>query len=102
MSDIIKKLEQAIRAIRELPPRPQLEAQLRIFEGAIGRINYLERELERREVLRDGYLKAALQGLLASPWAEGRNADDIVRRAHMMAASAMDFRDVQQAWELRS
>lgn len=102
MSEITKKLEQAIRAIRELPPRPQLEAQLRIFEGAISRINYLERELGRRPVLRDAYLQAAIQGVLASDWADGRQSEHIVARARKVVTVAMAHRDVIDGWELGS
>ena len=102
MSEIPKKLEQAIRAIRELPPRPQLEAQLRIFEGAISRINYLERELGRRPVLRDAYLQAAIQGVLASEWSAGRPHEDIVNRARNVVAIAMENRDLVDVWETGS
>ena len=102
MSEITKKLEQAIRAIRELPPRPQLEAQLRIFEGAISRINYLERELGRRPVLRDAYLQAAIQGVLASDWAEGRQSEDIVAHARKVVTVAMAHRDLVDVWEMGS
>lgn len=100
MSEITEKLEQAIRAIRELPPHPQLEARLRIFEGAISRINYLERELGRRPVLRDAYLQAAIQGVLASEWSRGRQSDDIVDRARKVVAVAMAHRDAVEVWEM--
>lgn len=68
------------------------EAQAKLLEMGLTRIQFLERELAAKETLSDRYRMAALQGLAGSRWAEGRHTDQVLARVEDLVRSAMKSR----------
>lgn len=100
MTSVKGQFQEAIRAIQQLPHAPQRHAQLQLFQHGVARIQWLEAELARKHTLRDEYMTAALQGLMASDWAAGRPLESIVGAARQVVNLAIAQRDVQDPPEL--
>lgn len=96
MNTLVQFYEKTIDTLRRNPIFSTVSCCVDRSVG-LERIQFLENQLATKETLRDGYLKAALQGLAGSPWAEGRHPDLVMGRAISLADSAMKLRLTEAA-----